>query len=187
MKTIIWDKASAGQKAQALARPLPPGNAEIVGRVSAILREVKERGDDALHDFTLKFDGVSPKTLRVPAKALDAAAFALNPELRTALRRAKSNIEKFHKAELPKSVMLETMPGVKCALLWRAIENVGLYIPAGTAPLFSALLMLAIPARIAGCKNIVVCVHGFYFDSLEISKRKKNQKNCFIRECRQNG
>jgi histidinol dehydrogenase len=157
MKTIIWNKASAKQKTRSLARPSPADNAEIVPKVAGILREVKLRGDAALRKFSLKYDGVTRKNFRVLAKEIDAATARTAPALRTAMKRAKANIEKFHKAQFPASILVETMPGVKCALMWRPIEKIGLYIPAGTAPLFSALLMQAIPARLAGCRNIVLC------------------------------
>jgi histidinol dehydrogenase len=157
MKTVFWEKVSVKQRALALARPKPADDAEIAGTVSGILREVKERGDIALREFGLKFDGTVRKNFRVSQKEIDAASAGIDSKLRTAMKRAKANIEKFHKAEFPASVLVETMPGVKCALLWRAIENIGLYIPAGTAPLFSALLMQAIPARIAGCRNVILC------------------------------
>jgi histidinol dehydrogenase len=157
MKTIIWKTSSAKQKILALARPRQADNAGIAAKVSGILSEVKARGDAALREFNLKFDASSRKNIRVSQKEIDASAARLAPALRSAMKRAKANIEKFHKAEFPKSVMIETMPGVKCALTWRAIEKIGLYIPAGTAPLFSALLMQAIPARIAGCKDVILC------------------------------
>ncbi|MDR3424246.1 MAG: histidinol dehydrogenase [Alphaproteobacteria bacterium] len=157
MKTIIWEKASKRQKAQALARPRQGENAELAKSVALILGEVKSRGDDALRAFSLKFDGVSRKRFRVSPKEIEAAAFSIAPSLRAAMKRAKANIEKFHKAEFPQSMQVETMPGVKCALHWRALGKIGLYIPAGTAPLFSTLMMLAIPARLAGCKNVILC------------------------------
>jgi len=157
MKTIIWNKLSDKQKQQALARPKPADTSEIAQTVSDILCAVKIRGDNALREFTLKFDGTAPKQFRVSQNEIDAAAVNLSPKLRAAMKRAKSNIEKFHKAQFPASVMIETMPGVKCALLWRPIGKIGLYIPAGTAPLFSALLMQAIPARIARCENVILC------------------------------
>lgn len=157
MKTIIWKNASAKQQAQALARPKLSENADIAKNVAAILNEVKTRGDKALREFNLKFDGSTRKNFRVSPQEIKDAVASIDPKLRAAIKRAKANIEKFHKAEFPKSTHVETMPGVKCALHWRAIDKVGLYIPAGTAPLFSALLMQAIPARIAGCKDIILC------------------------------
>ncbi|MDD4617122.1 MAG: histidinol dehydrogenase [Alphaproteobacteria bacterium] len=157
MNTIIWEKASAKEKAQALARPVPPHNAELLPKVSNILNEVKLRGDAAVCEFTLAFDGAAKNNMRVSQKEIDAAVSKIDPKLFAALKRAKANIEKFHKAQIPKTALVETMPGVKCALMWRPIETAGLYIPAGTAPLFSTLLMLAVPAQIAGCRNIVLC------------------------------
>ena len=157
MKTIVWETASAKKRTQALARPAQSQNAGLARDVLEILRAVKQRGDDALREFSMKFDGVGRKEFRVSAQEIKKAAASIDPELRAAMKVAKANIEKFHKAEYPKNVKIETMPGVDCALHWRAIENIGLYIPAGTAPLFSALLMQAVPARIAGCRNIVLC------------------------------
>lgn len=157
MKTVIWDKASLKTRRQALARPLPPDNAEVVKVVSGILAEVKTRGDAALNEYSLKFDKVLRKRFLVSPEEIEQADAPLDPALRAAMKIAKKNLEKFHKAQYPKSVLIETMPGVKCALLWRPIDTVGLYVPAGTAPLFSALLMQAIPARLAGCQNIVLC------------------------------
>jgi len=157
MKTIIWESASARQRAQALARPRQEDQVDLTKNVAAILYEVKSRGDKALQEFSVKFDGVSRKQFRVSAQEIKAAAASIDPALRAAMKLAKANIEKFHKAEYPKTIKVQTMPGVNCALHWRPIENVGLYIPAGTAPLFSSLLMLALPARIAGCKQISLC------------------------------
>ncbi len=157
MKTILWTKASAKQRKEALARPLLTDTGGLIEKVQTILNEVKLRGDAAVCEFTAKFDGTAKNNARVPQKEIDAAETKLDKNLLAAIKRAKSNIEKFHKAQLPKATLVETMPGVKCALMWRPVETVGLYIPAGTAPLFSALLMLAIPAQIAGCKNIVLC------------------------------
>lgn len=157
MKTIIWQNATAKQKTQALARTAQQSDAALTQSVAAILQAVKRRGDAAVREYAAKFDGATRKDFRVPVAALKAAAAALAPELRAAMKLAIANITKFHKAEFPKPVRVETMKGVSCALHWRPIGKVGLYIPAGTAPLFSALLMQAVPARIAGCKNIVLC------------------------------
>ena len=157
MKTIVWKNATAAQRKRALARPKAGDKRSLRENIEAIVRDVKLRGDKAVREYNLKFDGVSRKAIRVLPQEIEAAAAGLDLKLRAAIKRAKTNIQKFHKAEIPRSVKVETMPGVQCALHWRAIENIGLYIPAGTAPLFSALLMQAIPARLAGCKNIVLC------------------------------
>jgi len=126
-------------------------------RVSAILKEVKDRGDAALIDFAQKFDGVSVSSLIVTQKEFDEAANLISTELKKAIEVAASNITKFHSAQKEEEKKIETMPGVEC---WRksvAITKVGLYIPGGSAPLFSTILMLGIPANIAGCKEIVLC------------------------------
>ena len=157
MKTIMWKSSSARQRGQALARPMPDAKGDVTANVLSILNEVKLRGDKALREFSAKFDGVARKELRVSAEEVKAVAASVDPELRAAMKRAKANIEKFHKAEYPKTVKVQTMPGVNCALHWRPVETVGVYIPAGTAPLFSSVLMLVLPARIAGCERIVLC------------------------------
>ncbi len=126
-------------------------------RVLAILKEVKERGDKALVDFAQKFDGVAIESLEISAKEFEEANRLVSKELKEAIQVAASNINKFHSAQKEEGKKIETMPGVEC---WRksvAISKVGLYIPGGSAPLFSTILMLGIPANIAGCKEIVLC------------------------------
>lgn len=125
--------------------------------VSAIMAEVKARGDEALLEFTAKFDGIQLDDLLVDQTKLDAAGDLLSAELREAIRVAKDNIERFHAAQKSSKTEVETMPGVKCWREDRAIQKVGLYIPGGTAPLFSTVLMLAVPASIAGCEEVVLC------------------------------
>lgn len=130
---------------------------ELEYTVSAILGDVKENGDDALRRYTAQFDKVTLDAIAVTAEEFEAADAALEEPLKTAIRTAAANIETFHRAQLEPVTLLETMPGVQC---WRkpvGIEKVGLYIPGGTAPLFSTILMLAIPARLAGCGEIVLC------------------------------
>ena len=125
--------------------------------VKKILDKVKSKGDKAVKKYTKEFDGVKLKKLPVPEKEIIAAEKLLSKELKEAIQQAKSNIEKFHQQQLEEVKVIETMPGIKC---WRrsvAIEKVGIYIPGGTAPLFSTVLMLAIPASLAGCKEIILC------------------------------
>ncbi|MEO9870306.1 histidinol dehydrogenase [Ekhidna sp.] len=127
---------------------------ELEGKVKTILADVKDRGDSALLEMGEKFDGVKLDSVSIE---LSSMAFKIDEELASAIQIAKSNIEKFHLSQNEEVQIIETMPGVSC---WRksvGIQNVGLYIPGGSAPLFSTLLMLAIPAKIANCKNIVVC------------------------------
>jgi len=125
--------------------------------VANILKEVKEKGDEAVRKFSLQFDKVSPDRVEVSSGEIIEAESLISGELKSAIQQAQRNIEAFHRRQVEASGVVETMPGVKC---WRktvAIEKVGLYIPGGTAPLFSTLLMLGIPARIAGCREIVLC------------------------------
>jgi histidinol dehydrogenase len=124
--------------------------------VKKILAKVKSKGDKAVRKYSKEFDGVKLKKLAVTEKEIAAAEKLLSQKLKDAICQAKSNIEKFHRAQVEEIKIIETMPGVKC---WRksvGIEKVGIYIPGGTAPLFSTVLMLAIPASIAGCKEIIL-------------------------------
>ncbi len=129
----------------------------LTNSVVEILRSVKERGDKALIEFSKKFDDTRLEQIAVSNNELTEAQNKIPHELQLAIAMAKSNIEKFHNAQVPKIEKVETSPGVFC---WRknvAIEKVGLYIPGGSAPLFSSILMLAIPAILAGCKKVVLC------------------------------
>lgn len=126
-------------------------------KVSSVLKEVRQKGDQALKELTLKFDGVQIDQLAVTAAEIREAKSAVPKELKNAIQKAAKNIEKFHLAQKEKPKAVLTSPGIKC---WRksiAISKVGLYIPGGTAPLFSTILMLGIPARIAGCQEVVLC------------------------------
>ncbi|TXF89954.1 histidinol dehydrogenase [Neolewinella aurantiaca] len=125
--------------------------------VSSIMQSVKEGGDATLRELTARFDKVELGDLAVDAETIAAASDQLSPELRKAITLAKQNIERFHLAQQTKPEEIETMPGVTCWREARGIEKVGLYIPGGTAPLFSTVLMLATPAAIAGCGEVVLC------------------------------
>lgn len=125
--------------------------------VATILDEVKTNGDKALQVYARKLDKWEGGKLEVSAKEIKAAAQQLSPALRKAIKTAAANITRFHEAQQLRTGVIETQPGIRC---WRkrvAIERVGLYIPGGSAPLFSTVLMLGIPARIAGCEEIILC------------------------------
>lgn len=126
-------------------------------RVQAVLDTVRKGGDKALKDYELQFDKVQLDSLAVSQAELDEAASLVPADLRDAIDRAAQNIRKFHAAQLPSLSKVETTPGVTCWQKAVPITKVGLYIPGGTAPLFSTVLMLAIPARTAGCSEIVLC------------------------------
>jgi histidinol dehydrogenase len=130
---------------------------KLEGTVAAILEEVKLQGDAAVKKYALQFDGVDLKQLKVTEKEINEAVNQVDEKLKSAIQVAKNNITVFHQSQKEAVTKIETTNGVVC---WRkpvAIEKVGLYIPGGTAPLFSTLLMLGIPATIAGCKEVAVC------------------------------
>ena len=131
--------------------------AAIEATVDEVFLAVKQEGDVAIARYTKQFDKVKVSTLVVTQEEIDRAPSVVPKALKQAIQQAKSNIELFHNAQKTAKVDVETQPGVRCWQEKRPIESVGLYIPGGTAPLFSTVLMLGVPAKIAGCKNIVLC------------------------------
>lgn len=131
--------------------------ADIEKIVESIFEEVRTNGDRAIKKYTDQFDQVQLDTFLVTAEEIKEASDSVPTELKKAISLAKSNIEKFHAAQKTTKVELETMPGVMCWQEKRSIQKVGLYIPGGTAPLFSTILMLAVPAKLAGCGEIILC------------------------------
>jgi histidinol dehydrogenase len=141
---------------QLLQRPYVD-NRSVLESVQQILNAVKQHGDEAVRSFSKKFDGVELENFLVSEKEIADAESKLPVEIKNAIQQAQSNIEKFHRSQFASAEIIETMPGVQC---WRknvGIEKVGLYIPGGTAPLFSTVLMLGVPAKLAGCKEIILC------------------------------
>lgn len=130
---------------------------DIEGTVNEIFLDVSKNGDEAIERYTSKFDGVSLESNVVNAEEIETSLKLVPENLKNAIKQAKSNIEVFHKAQKTLKVDVETTNGVQCWQEKRPIQKVGLYIPGGTAPLFSTVLMLAVPAQIAGCKAIVLC------------------------------
>src|SRR6186997_781121 len=132
-------------------------NTSLEKTVKKILEKVKNKGDKAVRKYTKEFDGVKLKKLIVSEKEIKVTENSLSQELKDAIQQARSNIEKFHLSQIEETKIIETMPGINC---WRrslGIEKVGIYIPGGSAPLFSTVLMLSIPAVIADCKEIILC------------------------------
>lgn len=126
-------------------------------KVAEVLADIKINGDAAIRKYTLEFDQVKLAGFVLSADEIDQAETALSEELKTAIRQAALNIETFHALQVEKPRKVDTMPGVTCWRRSTGIEKVGLYIPGGTAPLFSTLLMLGIPARLAGCPEVILC------------------------------
>lgn len=142
--------------AELVKRPLFE-NSSLEKSVQKILNKVKAKGDKAVRKYTKEFDGIKLKDFAVSEEETGSAAGSMTAELKKAIQQARSNIEKFHRPQIDNGKLIQTMPGVIC---WRrsvAIEKVGIYIPGGSAPLFSTVLMLAIPASIAGCRDIILC------------------------------
>ena len=152
----IIKNPNPAQWGQILKRPTQSLEALNI-TVDEVFAQVRENGDEALKSYTKAFDGVNVADLAVSEEEFKAAEDNLSAALKKAILQAKSNIEKFHTAQQTPKVSVETQPGVRCWQEKRAIEAVGLYIPGGSAPLFSTVLMLAIPAKIAGCTSVILC------------------------------
>ncbi|WP_172564094.1 histidinol dehydrogenase [Vibrio navarrensis] len=157
MRTVVWQSLSEAQQDSLLERPAMAEGANITAAVTAVIEKVRQEGDAALLELTEKFDRVKPASIRVSTAEIDAAAERLSEKMKQALQQAYDNISKFHKAQKPTPIKVETQPGVVCEQVTRPIQKVGLYIPGGSAPLPSTVLMLGVPAQIAGCRKVVLC------------------------------
>ncbi|ADM98274.1 bifunctional histidinal dehydrogenase/histidinol dehydrogenase [Dickeya dadantii 3937] len=154
---IDWQACTEAEQRQLLTRPAISASDRISAIVSEILAKVRDDGDAALREYSARFDKVQVDSLRVSAEAIDAAAARLGDDIKQAMATAVRNIETFHNAQKLPSISVETQPGVRCQQVTRPIASVGLYIPGGSAPLLSTVLMLATPARIAGCRRVILC------------------------------
>jgi histidinol dehydrogenase len=154
---LFWSRLNADERRQALRRPAQNAAESVRSTVAQIVSDVRARGDAALIDYTAKFDGAQLGSLQVAEREFAAAETSLNAAQQGALQRAIDNVRRFHEAQQRKPITLETSPGVICEQHYLPIQSVGLYVPAGTAPLPSAAIMLAIPAAIAGCEQRVMC------------------------------
>lgn len=157
MRTVVWQSLSETQQDSILERPAIAEGANITAAVSEVIAKVRKEGDAALLELTEKFDRAKPESIRVSAQEIDEASARLSEKMRGALEQAYANISKFHKAQKPQPIKVETQPGVLCEQVTRPIQKVGLYIPGGSAPLPSTVLMLGVPAKIAGCRKVVLC------------------------------
>ena len=157
MKRIDWNALSEAEQREVLARPAQSSSAETRAAVARTLESVRTGGDAALIELTRRFDRCELEFLRVSEAEFIAAECALSEELKAAIIEARDRIELFHRACTLQPVRVETAPGVICERILRPIERVGLYVPAGGAPLPSTALMLGVPAQIAGCRDIMMC------------------------------
>lgn len=157
LSILDWSSLSAEARREALHRPAQTNADALLDGVRDIIRDVRSRGDAALLEYTRRFDGVALQSLEVSTAEFAAAERALNAEQRVAIDRAIANVRRFHEAQLSEPLRVETSPGVVCERQFRPIDAVGLYVPAGVAPLPSTAIMLAVPARIAGCPTRIIC------------------------------
>lgn len=154
---LNWSSLSAEQRRQALRRPVQQSTPAFQESVREIISEVRARGDAALLEFTRRFDGVALTAIEVSTAEFAAAETALDTGKRIAIDRAIANVRRFHEAQIGAPLRVETAPGVVCERHFHPIDSVGLYVPAGVAPLPSTAIMLAVPARIAGCPTRIIC------------------------------
>ena len=156
MKTVRWSDQDRKQQDRLLQRPVFD-NAGLHSAVADILQRVRRGGDQALLELTAELDGCKLEAIEVAAKELKAASGRISDELRDALEDAAGRIRAFHRADRPSNQQVTTAPGLVCEVRYQALTPVGLYIPGGSAPLVSTVMMLAIPAVLAGCDEIVMC------------------------------
>lgn len=157
MNRLQWNQLDAAAQADALQRPVQAVAARTRESVAALIAAVREDGDAALREISLRFDSIAPDSFEVSDEEFAAAERAVPAELRQAMIDAAERIRVFHKAGMSQGYAVETAPGVRCERMVRAIGRVGLYVPAGSAPLPSTALMLGVPAQLAGCREVVLC------------------------------
>jgi histidinol dehydrogenase len=156
MRVLKWNMLDEKEKAKALSRPAQLSDDRVRQDVADILEAVRNKGDQALKEYTLRFDGVEVANVKVSIGAMKSAWANLPTADKKAMQTAKTNIKVFHKAQIPSTIKVETMPGVECSRIPRPLDSAGLYVPGGSAPLVSTLMMLAVPAKIAGVKKRIV-------------------------------
>lgn len=157
MNILDWNALDADAQARALTRPAQAVATRTRAAVAALIEQVREGGDAALRDITARLDGVTLERFEVSEAEFAAAELAVPAELRIAMQQAATRIDTYHRAGLAQPYSVETAPGVVCGKVIRPIARVGLYVPAGSAPLPSTALMLGVPARLAGCREVVLC------------------------------
>lgn len=157
MNVVQWSTLDASAQAQALQRPVQAVAAQTRDAVAGLIAAVRADGDTALREISLRFDGVAPESFEVTEAEFAAAEQAVPADLRQAMVEAAARIGVFHKAGMSQAYAVDTAPGVRCERMVRPIGRVGLYVPAGSAPLPSTALMLGVPAQLAGCREVVLC------------------------------
>ena len=157
IEIVNWSNLSPDAQASLLERPALVGQPSVRDEAARIIAAVRQRGDAALIDFTRQFDGCDLEALKVTGDEISAAESGMTPEAMTAIDTAIANVRCFHEAQIPGQIDVTATPGVRCQRLSHPIDAVGLYVPAGSAPLPSTAIMLAVPAAIAGCPTRIMC------------------------------
>lgn len=157
MQTVNWSQLSTEQQTNILARPAMSDSKSLADTVSEIISAIRTQGDSALLNYTKRFDKLEGDNFTLTASDIKQAEKRLGKEIKTAITTAYEQVVKFHQAQVQDVIKVETMPGVICEMHTQAIESVGLYIPGGSAPLPSTVIMTAAPAQIAGCSRLVLC------------------------------
>lgn len=157
MKTFIWNQCSDALRQELLQRPVQATQKELAENVARIVEQVKADGDTALRALTRRFDGVELSLFKVTEDEFNEAEESVSKELKKAMLDAKQRLEMWHEAGKPTEFEIDTAEGVRCGRILRGINTVGLYVPAGTAPLPSTALMLGVPAKIAQCAQVILC------------------------------
>jgi len=153
----IWSDLSPDARATLLQRPALTAHADMNAEAANIIAAVRRFGDSALYDFAIQFDGCTLDQLRISEAEIYAAEAALSPDAKAAIDVAIANVRRFHQAQLPSDIDVEIGPGIRCERVSQPIDTVGLYVPAGSAPLPSTAIMLAVPAAIAACPQRILC------------------------------
>jgi histidinol dehydrogenase len=183
MRILDWQSLSAAQRVEALRRPAQRDAAAVTATARGIIDRVRSDGDAALLALTEKLDGVRPTSLRVTPQEFEAAERALTAVQSAAIERAIDNVRRFHAAQMPAPLRVETAPGVVCERFSVPIRAVGLYVPAGSAPLPSTAIMLAVPAAIAACPVRVLCTpparHGGADPAVLVAARRAGIEQVF--------
>jgi len=154
---IFWNKLNSHDQKKILCRPVLQTGGKIKKVVKKIIKDVQCFGDQAIQNYSILFDKIRIKDLQVSKGEISESSYDISKKLKNAILIAKKNITSFHEAQMSSNVDIETQSGVRCQQIYLPLNSIGIYIPSGTATLFSTVLMLAIPAQIAGCKQIVLC------------------------------
>ncbi len=157
MKIVNWKDLNETERVEILSRPATSDNGTKAQIVADIIANIRQRGDEALLEYSKKFDHLENDQIKLTEKEIEEACARVSDDLKKALAESYSNIHKFHEAQIPAVISVETEKGVTCELHTHPIDSVGLYVPGGSAPLVSTVLMLAVPAQIAKCPKVILC------------------------------